>query len=107
MHISGAFGLFCFVYSSDHFKERSLHTVVSMGLALVGLIVMSTSTNPALRYGFTHVCLAGAFSAGPLIVTWIAGNTPLTVRHNWLYSWELMLTFVKGISISNHRNQWL
>jgi predicted MFS family arabinose efflux permease len=74
---SGAFGLFVFVYSSDHFHERSLHTVTSMALALIGLIVMYTSSNPHLRYGFTHVCLAGAFSAGPLIVGWLANNTPL------------------------------
>jgi hypothetical protein len=73
---SGAFGLFVFVSSSDHFHERSLHTVTSMALALIGLIVMYTSSNPHLRYGFTHVCLAGAFSAGPLIVGWLANNTP-------------------------------
>jgi hypothetical protein len=48
-----------------------------MFLALIGLIVMFTSSNPSLRYGFTHICLAGAFSAGPLIVTWLANNTPL------------------------------
>jgi hypothetical protein len=48
-----------------------------MALALIGLIVMYTSSDPHLRYGFTHVCLVGAFSAGPLIVGWLANNTPL------------------------------
>jgi hypothetical protein len=48
-----------------------------MALALIGLIVMYTSSDPHLRYGLTHVCLAGAFSAGPLIVGWLANNTPL------------------------------
>jgi hypothetical protein len=48
-----------------------------MLLALIGLIVMYTSSEPKLRYVFTHVCLAGAFSAGPLIVGWLANNTPL------------------------------
>jgi predicted MFS family arabinose efflux permease len=71
------FGLFIFVYSSDHLHERSLHTVNSIALALIGLIIMYASSNPHLRYGFTHVCLAGAFSAGPLIVGWLANNTPL------------------------------
>jgi len=69
---SGAFGLFVFVYSSDHFHERSLHTVTSMALALIGLIVMYISSNPHLRYGFTHVWSCGCFSAGPLIVGWLA-----------------------------------
>ena len=74
---SGAFGLFVFVYSSDHFHERSLHTMASMSLALIGLIVMYSSSDPKLRYAFTHICLAGAFSAGPLVVGWLANNTPL------------------------------
>lgn len=47
-----------------------------MFLALIGLVVMIISSNPKLRYGFTHICLAGAFTAGPLIVAWLAGNTP-------------------------------
>ncbi|KAF1814247.1 MFS general substrate transporter [Eremomyces bilateralis CBS 781.70] len=74
--IVGAIGLFCFVTSSDYFKERSLHVMSAMFLAIIGLIVMVVSTSSKLRYGFTHVCLAGAFTGGPLIVAWIAGNTP-------------------------------
>ncbi|ORY16997.1 major facilitator superfamily domain-containing protein [Clohesyomyces aquaticus] len=74
--VVGACGLFCFVWSSDHFKERSIHTASSMMLAIVGLIVMCVSKNPELRYAFVHICLAGAFTAGPLIVAWLAGNTP-------------------------------
>ncbi|KAF1984625.1 MFS general substrate transporter [Aulographum hederae CBS 113979] len=72
----GACGLLVFVYSSDRFQERSLHIVSGMGLAIVGLIIMVVSKDPELRYGFTHVCLAGAFVAGPLIAAWLAGNTP-------------------------------
>lgn len=48
-----------------------------MLLALVGLVVMYSSHNPKVRYAFTHICLVGAFSAGPLIVGWLANNTPL------------------------------
>jgi hypothetical protein len=48
-----------------------------MGLAIIGLVVMTVSDNAHLRYGFTHVCLAGAFTAGPLAVAWLSGNTPL------------------------------
>lgn len=48
-----------------------------MLLALIGLIVMYTSHDPKVRYASTHICLAGAFSAGPLIVGWLANNTPL------------------------------
>jgi predicted MFS family arabinose efflux permease len=74
--VVGACGLFAFVYASDRFKERSIVVSSSMVLAIVGLVVMYTSEKPKLRYGFVHVCLAGAFTAGPLIVAWLAGNTP-------------------------------
>jgi hypothetical protein len=74
--VVGACGLFAVVYSSDHFRERSIHVALSMVLCVVGLIVMYVSDNAKLRYGFVHVCLAGAFNAGPLVVAWLAGNTP-------------------------------
>lgn len=74
--VVGACGLFIFVYTSDRLKERSIIVASSMMLAVVGLIVMYTSNTPKLRYAFVHVCLAGAFTAGPLIVAWLAGNSP-------------------------------
>jgi sugar phosphate permease len=77
--VVGTVGLIIIVWSSDRMKERSLHTIFGMALALIGCIVMATSDNPRLRYGFSHVCLAGAFVAGPLIAVWLAGNTPLRV----------------------------
>lgn len=77
--VVGTVGLIIIVWSSDRLKERSLHTAFGMALALIGCIVMATSDNPRLRYGFSHVCLAGAFVAGPLVAVWLAGNTPLRV----------------------------
>jgi len=47
-----------------------------MILAVIGLAVMATSTNNRLRYAFLHICLGGAFVAGPTIVVWLANNTP-------------------------------
>ncbi|KAJ5875286.1 uncharacterized protein N7473_012633 [Penicillium subrubescens] len=74
--VVGTAGLLAIVYSSDHFKERSLHTCFGMALGLIGCLVMATSSNPRLRYGFAHVCLSGVFAGGPLIAVWLAGNTP-------------------------------
>lgn len=78
--VVGTVGLMAIVYSSDHFKERSLHTCFGMALGLIGCVVMATSSNPRLRYGFAHVCLSGVFAGGPLIAVWLAGNTPGKVR---------------------------
>lgn len=74
--IVGTVGLIIIVYSSDHLKERSLHTVFGMALGLIGCVVMATSGNEKLRYGFAHVCLAGVFAGGPLVAVWLASNTP-------------------------------
>jgi hypothetical protein len=78
--VVGTAGLLAIVYSSDHFKERSLHTCFGMALGLIGCVVMATSSNPRVRYGFAHVCLSGVFAGGPLIAVWLAGNTPWKVR---------------------------
>lgn len=74
--IAGTAGLIAIVYSSDHLKERSLHTVFGMCLGLIGCVVMATSHNEKLRYGFAHVCHAGVFAGGPLVAVWLASNTP-------------------------------
>ncbi|KAL4982740.1 major facilitator superfamily domain-containing protein [Aspergillus falconensis] len=74
--IVGTAGLIAIVYSSDHLKERSLHTVFGMALGLIGCVVMATSHSEKLRYGFAHVCLAGVFAGGPLVAVWLASNTP-------------------------------
>ncbi|GAA5999749.1 uncharacterized protein JCM10292_003730 [Rhodotorula paludigena] len=77
--VVGACLLWCFLYSSDRFRERSLHTCAAMVLAIVGLaILVGIQDNNKLRYGFLHVCLGGAFVAGPCILGWLAGNTPVT-----------------------------
>ncbi|KAK4149609.1 hypothetical protein C8A00DRAFT_46795 [Chaetomidium leptoderma] len=86
--VAGTVGLICIVFSSDHFRERSLHTVFGMLLGLIGCGVMAASSDPKLRYGFAHVCLSGVFVGGPLIAVWLAGNTP----------WKASRSFVLGLN---------
>lgn len=76
----GAVMLVVIVWSSDRFKERSGHICAGMLLAMIGCIVMATSSDDKLRYGFAHICMAGIFVSGPLAAVWLAGNTPLKVR---------------------------
>ncbi|KAH6842351.1 major facilitator superfamily domain-containing protein [Chaetomium sp. MPI-CAGE-AT-0009] len=86
--VVGVVGLLILVYSSDHFHERSLHTVFGMLLGLIGCAVMVASSDPKLRYGFAHVCLTGVFASGPLVAVWLAGNTP----------WKAARSFVLGLN---------
>ncbi|KAI9148221.1 putative transporter [Paramyrothecium foliicola] len=74
--VAGVAGLLIIVWSSDRRKERSFHTVGGVCLGIIGCVVMATSTNTQLRYGFAHVCMAGVFVGGPLLAVLLAGNTP-------------------------------
>jgi hypothetical protein len=86
--VAGTVGLILIVFSSDHFRERSLHTVFGMLLGLIGCAVMAASSDPTLRYVFSHVCLSGVFASGPLVAVWLAGNTP----------WKTSRSFVLGLN---------
>ncbi|KAF2401562.1 MFS general substrate transporter [Trichodelitschia bisporula] len=72
----GFVGLLILVYLSDRTRDRSLFIIIGETIGMIGLAVMYATKNPRLRYGFTHVCLCGAFAGGPLVATWIADNTP-------------------------------
>ncbi|KAF2673481.1 MFS general substrate transporter [Microthyrium microscopicum] len=74
--VVGFVGLLIIMKLSDRTRERSLWLVVGVLIAIIGLIVMITSSDNKLRYGFTHVCLAGAFVGGPIVAAWLAGNSP-------------------------------
>ncbi|KAF2025469.1 MFS general substrate transporter [Setomelanomma holmii] len=73
--VVGTVGLLIIISSSDHFKERSLHTVVGVCLGIIGCIVITTSTDTQLRCGFAHVCMVGIFVGSPLLAVWLPGNT--------------------------------
>jgi hypothetical protein len=47
-----------------------------MFVSLIGFIVLMTSKNNKFRYGFVHVTLAGAGTAGPVMVAWLTDNSP-------------------------------
>lgn len=105
--VVGTVGLMAIVYSSDHFKERSLHTCFGMALGLIGCVVMATSSNPRLRYGFAHVCLSGVFAGGPLIAVWLAGNTPGKVRTDQGSLVETFAEVFTGSEGNYPRSKWL
>jgi hypothetical protein len=77
-YVIGALLLLLFAYSSDHFRERTLHILLGLLLVIIGLIMaFSIPINaPAARYGGIIVLLSGTFIASPITVAWLAGNTP-------------------------------
>lgn len=77
-YVLGTIVLLILAYSSDHFRERTIHILVGLTIVIVGLIVVIVLplTNIHGRYGGLVVLLAGTFVAAPITVAWLAGNTP-------------------------------
>ncbi|KAF1958641.1 MFS general substrate transporter [Byssothecium circinans] len=77
-YVIGAALLLIFAYSSDHFRERTLHILAGLLLVMIGLIMaFSIPLNyPAARYGGIIVLISGTFIAAPITVAWLSGNTP-------------------------------
>ncbi|KAF2643107.1 MFS general substrate transporter [Massarina eburnea CBS 473.64] len=77
-YVVGAALLLIFAYSSDHFRERTLHILAGLLLVMIGLIMAFCIplSYPAARYGGIIVLLSGTFIASPITVAWLAGNTP-------------------------------
>lgn len=69
--VLGAIGVLVAVNISDRYRQRAYVAIVASLISTVGLIVMEASNNPKLRYGFTNLCLMGAFVGGPLGLAWI------------------------------------
>ncbi|CAI6335791.1 unnamed protein product [Periconia digitata] len=77
-YVVGAGLLLLFAYSSDHFRERTVHILVGLLLVIIGLIMAFSIpiSSPAARYGGIIILLSGTFIAAPITVAWLAGNTP-------------------------------
>lgn len=69
--VLGAIGLLVCVNISDRTHQRAYVAIAGTMCSFVGLVVMESSSNPKLRYGFTNICLLGTFVGGPLGLAWI------------------------------------
>lgn len=47
-----------------------------MFIGVIGMIVLISTHDQKLRYGFAHVALVGAGTSNPLVAAWITDNTP-------------------------------
>ena len=76
--ICGGTALFAFARWSDRSKRRIGPILYGLSILLVGLI--TTATIPASRYILRYISLcflmSGSFIVSPLMVAWIANNTP-------------------------------
>ncbi|KAH8585447.1 major facilitator superfamily domain-containing protein [Bisporella sp. PMI_857] len=76
-NICGVVGLLITTWSSDRTHDRGIHIISTLGVTLIGLILVVTITHNVARYACLCIMLLGAFSVTPLTSAWLAGNTPV------------------------------
>ncbi|KAF9453849.1 MFS general substrate transporter [Macrolepiota fuliginosa MF-IS2] len=82
-NIAGALTLVVLTFSSDYFRERSIHICIPLLIALVGFIILGTIDvvhHKGTAYFACFLLTMGAFAPSVLVATWYANNTPQESR---------------------------
>ncbi|KAJ5794752.1 Major facilitator superfamily domain general substrate transporter [Penicillium paradoxum] len=96
---AAAFGLSMVVaYCSDKLRHRFIFTLIPMGIALVGFIMLLTiHDNTNAQYGALFLLTAGCYSAMPVIVCWFAMNLGGHHRRSVGTAWQVGFGNIGGI----------
>ncbi|PYH80964.1 MFS general substrate transporter [Aspergillus uvarum CBS 121591] len=76
-NLVGAVVLLCVAWSSDYFRERGFHTVFSLVLSLIGMIILATIdvlNNKGVAYFACFLMAAGAYIPSCLVHAWHNNN---------------------------------
>ncbi|KAF9270103.1 MFS general substrate transporter [Marasmius fiardii PR-910] len=78
-NVVGTVALLILAFSSDYFRERSIHICIPLATSLVGFIVLG-SINPVERQNVAYfacfLLTMGASAPSVLVATWYNNNTP-------------------------------
>ncbi|XP_006454315.1 hypothetical protein AGABI2DRAFT_175913 [Agaricus bisporus var. bisporus H97] len=78
-NIVGALTLVALTFSSDYFRERSIHICIPLVIGLVGFIILGSIDvvrNKGVAYFACFLLTMGAFVPSVLVATWYSNNTP-------------------------------
>ncbi|KAF8971330.1 hypothetical protein BDZ97DRAFT_1234586 [Flammula alnicola] len=78
-NIVGTVALLFLTFSSDYFRERSIHICIPLATALVGFIILGSIDVLAHRHVAYFACFlltSGAFAPSVLVSAWYSNNTP-------------------------------
>ncbi|RFU31592.1 hypothetical protein B7463_g4711, partial [Scytalidium lignicola] len=76
IYVVGAVGLWVITYSSDYFKERLNHILISLFFVILGGILVTQLSAPHARYGALCIMQIGNFAFSPLQAALLSNNTP-------------------------------
>lgn len=78
-NIVGSVFLLCVAFSSDHWRERSMHLATCLTLVFIGFVVLATidvKDHVGVGYFCCFLLACGAYISSPLLSTWYNNNTP-------------------------------
>nr|GAT44163.1 MFS general substrate transporter [Mycena chlorophos] len=77
-NVAGTVALLLLAFSSDYFRERSLHICIPLATALIGFIILGTIDTLKhlhVAYFACFLLTMGAFAPSVLVATWYSNNT--------------------------------
>ncbi|KAJ8487512.1 hypothetical protein ONZ45_g14312 [Pleurotus djamor] len=78
-NVAGTVALLLLTFSSDFFRERSIHICIPLAVAVIGFVVLGTIDplqNRGVAYFATFLLTMGAFAPSVLVAAWYSNNTP-------------------------------
>ncbi|KDR84954.1 hypothetical protein GALMADRAFT_260658 [Galerina marginata CBS 339.88] len=77
-NIVGTVALLLLTFSSDHFRERSIHICIPVGIAIAGFIILGSIdvlAHRGIAYFACFLLTSGAFAPSVLVSAWYSNNT--------------------------------
>ncbi|RDB24141.1 hypothetical protein Hypma_008809 [Hypsizygus marmoreus] len=103
-NIVGTVALLVLTFSSDYFRERSIHICIPLATGLVGFIVLG-SINPLehkqVAYFACFLLTIGAFAPSVLVSAWYSNNTPSESRRAVVAAVMVALANSSGLISTN------
>jgi MFS family permease len=77
-NIAGTVALLVFTFSSDYFRERSIHIAIPLSITIIGFIILGSIdplANKGVAYFACFLLTMGAFAPSVLVASWYSNNT--------------------------------
>ncbi|KAJ3734815.1 major facilitator superfamily domain-containing protein [Lentinula guzmanii] len=103
-NIVGTVALLVLTFSSDYFRERSIHVAIPLAISLSGFVVLGCIdpiTHRGVAYFACFLLTAGASAPSVLVATWYNNNTPQESRRAVVTAVMVALANASGLISTN------
>jgi len=103
-NIVGTVALLLLTFSSDYFRERSIHICIPLVTAVIGFIVLGSIDVVANKHTAYFACFLltiGAFAPSVLVSAWYSNNTPSESRRAVVAAVMVALANSSGLVSTN------